>query len=107
MKEAYLIIETGYEDIESLLWLADSKEEAIGKVKEFREKAIEKEIQDRKDLNEMWRKQNKPEFLKSEALSNEEKQNLQDFICVQKWNGKQFACVCGKLGVNPSKLMLR
>ena len=107
MKEAYLIIETGYEGIESLLWLTDSQEEAIEKVKEFRERAIEDKIQQRKDMNELWRKENAPGLCESEELTEEEKQHIRDFICVQKWNGKQFACVCGDLGVNPSKLMLR
>ena len=107
MKEAYLIIETGYEGIESLLWLAETKKEAIEKVKKYREKTVEEKIQQRKDMNELWRKENKPELCESEELTDEEKQNLRDFICVQKWNGKQFACVCGELDVRPSKLMLR
>ena len=107
MKEAYLIIETGYEGIESLLWLTETKEAAIEKVKEFREKAITDKIQQRKDMNKFWRKENKPKLCEPEELTDEEKQNLQDFICVQKWNGKKFACVCGDLGVKPSKLMLR
>jgi len=107
LKEAYLIIETGYEGIESLLWLAETKKEAIEKVKKYREKTVEEKIQQRKDMNELWRKENKPELCESEELTDEEKQNLRDFICVQKWNGKQFACVCGELDVRPSKLMLR
>lgn len=107
LKEAFLIIETGYEGIESLLWLAETKEEAIEKVKEYREKAIEEKIQHQKDMNEHCRKENKPEFCKSEELTDEEKQDIRDFICVQKWNGKRFACVCGELDVRPSKPMLR
>jgi hypothetical protein len=107
MKETYLIIETGCEGIESLLWLAETKEEAIEKVKDYREKIIEEKIQHRKKMNEWWRKENSPELCESEELTDEEKQNLRDFICVQKWNGKRFACACGELHVNPSKLMLR
>src|SRR4030042_162917 len=69
------------------------------KVKEFREKVITDKIQQRKDMNKFWRKENKPKSCEPEELTDEEKQNLQDFICVQKWDGKKFACVCGDLGV--------
>lgn len=88
----YLLIETGYEGIESLCWLTDDPVE----VKEQFTQFSEKKVKYLKDL-----------FKDSDLPIHRTPQQIKDFFCVQKWNGKAFKCVCEEIGTKPSKLMLR
>lgn len=107
MTEIYVIIETGYEGIEALLYATTDKNQITEKVKQLRKKAIQEKIRLRKEMSKHWREEGHPELCEPESLTDEEKQNIEDFICVQKWNGKKFDCVCQEFDVSPSKLMLR
>jgi len=107
LKDLYLIIETGYEGIESLLYVTKSTKRAKEKLLYYKEKAIKDKIAMRKRFNKDWDKEGHPEFKESEELTEEEKQKLRDFICVQKWNGKEFDCACSDFDLGPSQLMLR
>jgi len=98
--EAYLVIETGYEGIESLCWLTVNKEEAITK----REEMIDKKFQERK---EMWEEWNKDPELKEINHPMKKREDIADFFCIQKWDGEEFDCVCRELGVKVSKPMFR
>lgn len=91
----YLIIETGYEGIEQLCYLTDSREEAVA----YKAKAIEEKRREQEEIAEMLRK---------EGLDpHEGSRDVADFFCIQKWDGKEFSCACGDLGVAPSKPMFR
>ena len=95
-QELYLLIKTGYEGIEELCYLSDSSSTILEKRKEF----ITKNLVEEKEL---WK--DECTELREEMVSSE--QEVADFFCVQHWDGEKFACVCSKLGVSPSKLMLR
>lgn len=103
MKEAYLIIKTGFEGIEKLCYLTKNKEEAIRNFKRIKEEEIKEIEKDRKVMNEYWRKEKKLEMIKEEKLTQEEIQKIEDFFCIQKWDGKEFSCACEELGVPPSE----
>lgn len=96
----YLIIKTGWEGIEDLLWLTDSPEEAISKAIEAKTTAI-------KELIDMaYTLEDEDDFV-VEEISQEDIQRAKDFICIQKWNGSRFICACEELGIGPSKKMFR
>lgn len=107
MKEAYLIIETGYEGIQTLCYLTLDKTDAVFKLKEFQDKKVEAERKLQKEMNEHWIKEGRPELVDKTRFTKRRIQHIKDFFCVQKWNGEKFKCVCKELGVAPSKLMLR
>ena len=98
--KAYLIIETGYEGIESLCWLTESKEEAISKREEF----IDKKMEEDREMWEEWQKN--PELAEIDRPLKK-REDVANFFCIQEWNGKEFECVCRDLGVKITKLMFR
>jgi hypothetical protein len=99
MNEAYLIIQTGYEGIESLDFLTVKADLAIEKLKQIHTQ-IEVENERGSDTH-YWSDTNN--FIQMLHRI----QGLKDFYCIQKWDGENFDCVCSKLGQGPSKLMLR
>lgn len=107
MKDVYLLIETGYEGIERLCYVTKSPKIAIVQKKKFQEEAIKKKIERNKDANKYWKKEGKRMFLEPETLTEEQKQSIRNFFCIQKWNGKDFECACKELKVEPSEMMLR
>ena len=68
-----------------------------------REDFISKKIEDIKELNRLVIEEH-PNYPTTTIYP---RQHYADFFCVQKWNGKEFVCVCDELKVSPSKLMLR
>ena len=97
MKEAYLIIQTGYEGIEQLNYLTSLPTLAIKRLEQIYE-----EIDNNSERDpDGWREENN--FIAKRHQIQKDK----DFYCIQKWNGKKFDCACHLLGVEPSKLMLR
>jgi len=92
MKDIFLVIETGYEGIEQLCWLTDSPKEAIKKLKFFRRKE--------------WKKR-KRIYKGRPKILQPKRRYVWDFFCIQKWDGKEFKCVCSELGVSPSEPMFR
>ena len=105
-KYVYIIIETGYEGIENLCYLTESPMDVVEQIQRIREQAIVDQIEFNKELNKI-NAENDFDWKEPERLTKREKQQIRDFYCVQKWDGKEFSCACDELGVNPSKLMLR
>jgi hypothetical protein len=97
MREAYLIIQTGYEGIESLDFLTTKSALAIQKLGHIHEK-----IENDNERDPEWCLDENNFIAKLHSI-----QGKKDFYCIQKWNGKKFDCVCSKLGISPSTLMLR
>lgn len=83
-KVYYLLIKTGYEGIDDIIYLSDN-------AKEITKKRIEI-IRKRYDVF---------------ARESYTEECFAEFFCVQKWDGKEFKCCCAELGVEPSKMMLR
>lgn len=99
IKEKWLLIETGYEGIKHLCWLSEDKDEILKKREEF----INVKIKQKEEDNEILKK----EMPDLELSPVRPRQYYADFFCVQKWDGKEFACACDEFQVNPSQLMLR
>lgn len=99
MKEAYLIIKTGYEGIEQLAFLTEDLKKATKKMEYFHHKIDEIE----RDVDG-WRDENN--FI----AVRHEKQKKKDWYCLQKWNGREFDCVCKATlspDYRPNRMMLR
>jgi len=92
----YLIIKTGYEGIEELCYLTADKDE----VKQKFEELVLKEVEEYEELKKLAKQE-------GFTLSSKSEQEIRDFFCVQKWNGREFKCACGDFDLAPSKLMLR
>lgn len=92
----YLLIETGHEGIEALCSLSADKSTILQERKKFIAKKIKSE-------KELWK--NERPALKRKMMPS--KRAVADFFCVQHWDGEKFECVCAKLNVKPSRLMLR
>lgn len=116
-KELYILIQCGYEGIDTLVCPLYSAEEAIKKITEKRE-FVNQQIARRKEVakrmlddeeswedNEEW-----SEMMKREEITYDEwEAGLlidPDAYCIYKWDGKRFSCVCDELKVNPSKTWL-
>lgn len=97
----YLIIETSYEGIETLCYLTDDVDEA----KAIKKREEDRVVDERKKFLAHDREIGMSETWLKETESRLEE--VRDFICIQIWDGKEFSCACGELGVNPSKMMLR
>ncbi len=97
MKDVYLLILTSYDGIEKLCELTTSRKTAVG-LKSRWMRAYKARL--RRDI------QRNPEddFWKGLLVDAEKKR---DFLCVQKWDGRSWKCVCSDLRVPPSKRMFR
>jgi len=102
----FLIVETGFEGINEILYFTEDAVEVVKKIEEYRTKKVEDEIKMNKELNKDCEREGS-ELRWPTELAPEQEQSLKDFICVMAWNGKKFKCVCSKLGVKPSQTMWR
>lgn len=101
MKEGFLIIQCGYEGIESLKFLTDKSDDALAELK-----LIYKDIDER---NELRSKYTEDEIYKLEdddlydKIAHIEDKNA---FCIQRWNGKTFECHCKELGIENKNIWL-
>ena len=111
--EAYLLIQCGYEGIEGLLHLSESKEEVISKINELRAeiKRVNYKIAElTKEFDvENIRELEIEDLVKAGKITWEESHlsyTEADSYCIMKWDGKEFKCVCSELGVSPEQSWL-
>lgn len=97
---SYLVVKTGYEGIEELAYLTGDPKIAVKKLKELRKKDYEEQ----KKLEKEWNKDLPKEDRDSYSYT---RQHVYNFWCIQEWDGKSFKCICRKLGIPPTEMMLR
>ena len=111
--EYYLIIECGCEGIEQLVYPTNNGIDAKNKLKSIREdiakakehmKKVLKEFGEEKDdcFEDAWDKLYYDKKITAEEHDMGCFKNP-DAYCIQKWDGKNFICVCGELDCEPSK----
>ena len=97
----YLVMRQGCEGIETLCWLTDSPREAIKKKHSFARGEMVRRIKQDKRLEKEL-----PDIFKGHEKRHQFGYYL-DMMCIQKWDGAKFVCVCGELGDPPSRVMFR
>lgn len=115
IKEAYLVIEQGYEGIQGLLYLTLNAEEARDKVMELKNSIIKAKEHKAKVLEEFGSEQDENyytewdrmcivhETIQFEEYDKAEYKNPDDY-CVVKWDGTEFSgCRCTEVGCPPSE----
>lgn len=116
MNEIFIIIQCGHEGIEKLLFATTDKNEAINKVNELKSKILIAIEHKNKILDEFGREEDEncntyyDRMCMNQEISFEEYDNatFQDpnAYCIQKWDGKEFSCVCNELNCAPDKAWL-
>jgi hypothetical protein len=94
--EIYVIVITGYEGIEHVMWAGAGKDSTREKVLDIRKRMQEVSTlpdDERHELPWPWG---------SYGFGDDP-----DFVCVMQQGDEEYECCCDELAVNPSKTMLR
>lgn len=115
MMEIYVVIKAGEEGIEGLLYADVDETKAVEQVKKLRQHIIHDKAKRESILSKFdkcesheddeWDHMLSRGDIEWDEYSNGKYENP-DSICIQKWDGKEFNCVCPNLDVAPSTTWL-